>query len=78
MIAVCQVVSVRAIPGQDDRPRSAARKSGGGVYCLGKAEHGMDLGEVTWNGASTSQVCVISAGQITVSVFQLSILVPVA
>jgi hypothetical protein len=78
VIAVCQVVSVRAIPGQDDRPRRAARKSGGGVYWLGKAEHGMDLGEVTWNGASTSQVCVISAGQITVSVFQLSILVPVA
>jgi hypothetical protein len=78
VIAVCQVVSVRAIPGQDDRPRSAARKSGGGVYCLGKAEHGMDSGEVTWPGASTSQVSVISAGQITVSVFQLSILVPVA
>jgi hypothetical protein len=77
VIAVCQVVSVRAIPGQDDRPRSAARKSGGGVYCLCKPEHGMDLGEITWNGAPTSQVCVISAGQITVSVFQLSILVPV-
>ena len=46
-----------------------------GACHLGKTVHDMDGDE---NQASTLQVSVMSAGQITVSVFQLCILVPVA
>jgi hypothetical protein len=48
VIAVCPVAPARAIPGQDERPRSVGRSSGRGLL-VGKAEHGMDLGEATWN-----------------------------
>jgi len=50
----------------------------------GGAQHGLGGSNLEYRsglaglGAPTSQVRVISAGQITISVFQLNILVPVA
>ena len=52
-------------------------KQGGARYGLGETNLEYRSG-LAWLGAPTSQVRVISAGQITVSVFQLSMLVPVA
>jgi len=43
VIAACPVAPAHAIPGQDKRPGSVGR------LLAGKAEHGMDLGEATWN-----------------------------
>jgi hypothetical protein len=59
----------------EERGRGLLPKQGGAQYGLGRS----NLGRVfAWPGAPTSQFRVISAGQITVSVFQLGILVPVA
>lgn len=52
-------------------------KQGGAQYGLGESNPEYRSG-FACPGAPTSQVPVTSAGQITVSVFQLSILVPVA
>jgi len=61
----------------EERERGLLPKQGGVQYGLGGSN--LEYRSVfAWPGAPTSQVRVISAGQITVSVFQLCILVPVA
>jgi hypothetical protein len=61
----------------EERWRGRLPKQGGAPYGLGGTNLQYRSGFAR-PGAPTSQVRVISAGQITVSVFQLCILVPVA